>query len=148
MQRLDTAVLRRAAIPTLLVGVVAAVVAALVVGRPGLVGAIVATVLVVVFFAVGHVVLDRVLASNPMMGQTVALTIYLVNIAVLFVLLLVLKDSTLFDTKVFALTVLACTLTWTTGLVWAFSRSKVLYVEPGSGPTVVPPDTPRRGSWS
>jgi hypothetical protein len=40
----------------------------------------------------------------------------------------------LFDTKVFAATVVVCTIAWTSAEVWVFSRTKVLYVEPG-GPS-------------
>ena len=33
-------------------------------------------------------------------------------------------------TKVFALTIVACTLAWTVAEVWIFARTKVLYVDP------------------
>ena len=51
----------------------------------------------------------------------------------LLVLLLVLQDATFFAPKVFAGVIVACTLAWTFVEVWVFSRTKVLYVEPGSG---------------
>ncbi|MEZ5114742.1 MAG: hypothetical protein R2737_00625 [Candidatus Nanopelagicales bacterium] len=132
--RVDSAIFRGAGLPALLVGVVAVVIGAVVAGGGGAVGAALGTVLVLVFFSVGQVVLGRVLRSNPQMAMTVALTLYLVKIGVLFMLLVLFQDTTAFDTKVFALTILACTLAWTVGEVWVFSRTKVLYVEPGSGP--------------
>ncbi|NBX70684.1 MAG: hypothetical protein EBQ98_02080, partial [Actinobacteria bacterium] len=48
------------------------------------------------------------------------------------------KHTSAFDTKVFASTILLCTLVWTAAEMWAFSTGKVLYVEPGTGPEIVP----------
>ena len=109
-------------------------------GTPGLIGAAFGAAIVVIFFTIGQVILNRVLQSNPTMAMTVAMTMYLVKIAVLFGLLLIFKNTTAFDTKVFALSVLVCTLVWTAAEVWAFGNEKVLYVEPGSGPTYTPTD--------
>jgi ATP synthase protein I len=130
----DAAVLTGAAVPAAVVGLVAVVIGGIASGAGGAVGAALGAALVIVFFSVGQLVLGRVLRSNPQMAMTVALTLYLVKIGVLFMLLVLFQGTTAFDTKVFALTILACTLTWTVGEVWVFSRTKVLYVEPGSGP--------------
>ena len=62
-------------------------------------------------------------------------------IAILFVLLLLFKDTQAFDTKVFAATIVSCTVVWLVAETWAFATAKVLYVEPGSGPDVRPVDT-------
>ena len=125
--------------PTAIVGVIVTIASFVSKGSQGLLGAAIGAAIVVVFFTIGQVVLNRVIKTNPTMAMTVAMTMYLVKIAVLFGLLLVLKDTTAFDTKVFALSVLACTLTWTIAEVWAFGTAKVLYVEPGSGPDIIPP---------
>ena len=130
----------RAAVPTAVVGAIVTAVSASLKGSQGLIGASLGAGIVVIFFTIGQVVLNRVIKTNPTMAMTVAMTMYLVKIAVLFGLLLVFKDTTAFDTKVFALSVLACTLAWTVAEVWAFGTSKVLYVEPGSGPDVAPTD--------
>ena len=92
--------------------------------------------MVLVFFTIGQVVLARVIRTNPTMAMTVAMTMYLVKIGVLFGLLLAFKETTLFDTKVFAASVLVCTLTWTIAEVWAFATTKVLYVDPDDLPPV------------
>ena len=42
-------------------------------------------------------------------------------------------DTTAFDTRVFAATIVACTLAWTVAEVWVFARTKVLYVDPEAG---------------
>lgn len=126
--------------PTAIAGVIVTIAASVLKGSPGLIGAAFGAAIVVIFFTIGQVILNRVLRTNPTMAMTVALTMYLVKIAVLFGLLLFFKNTTAFDTKVFALSVLVCTLVWTGAEVWAFGSEKVLYVEPGSGPTYTPTD--------
>ncbi len=126
--------------PTAIAGVIVTIAASVLKGTPGMIGAAFGAAIVVIFFTIGQVLLNRVLRTNPTMAMTVALTMYLVKIAVLFGLLLVFKNTTAFDTKVFALSVLVCTLVWTGAEVWAFGSEKVLYVEPGSGPTYTPTD--------
>jgi len=127
---IDALVLRRAGGVTALVGVVAIVIAFLVDGTSGVIGAVFATALVIVFFSVGQFVLGSVLKSNPQMAMTVALMTYLIKIGVLFVLIIVFANTTLFNTQIFAATIVACTLAWTTAEVWVFARTKVLYVDP------------------
>lgn len=136
---MNNSIIIRAAVPTAIVGVIVTIASFVSKGTQGLLGAAIGAAIVVVFFTIGQVVLNRVIKTNPTMAMTVAMTMYLVKIAVLFGLLLVFKDTTAFDTKVFALSVLACTLTWTIAEVWAFGTAKVLYVEPGSGPDIIPP---------
>jgi ATP synthase protein I len=127
-------VLRRAGLAAAAVGVLAIVIGAIVAGWPGALGAIIATVIVLVFFSAGQLALGRVLRSNPQLAMTAALTIYLVKVAILFVFILLFADTTAFDTKVFALTVVAATIAWTVAEVWAFSTAKVLVVDPSGGP--------------
>jgi ATP synthase protein I len=127
---IDAIVLRTAGGVTVVVGVIAAVIGMLVGGGKGLLGAVIATVIVVVFFSIGQFTLGAVLKSNPQMALTVALMIYLVKVGVLLVLIILFSGTTLFDTKVFAATIVAGTLAWTGAEVWVFARTKVLYVEP------------------
>jgi ATP synthase protein I len=115
---------------TLLVGVVATIIGAIVAGTPGAIGGILGTVIVLAFFTVGQLVLGAVLKNNPENALMVAMTIYLIKIAILLGLLLLLQDATFFAPRVFAATIVACTLAWTFVEVWVFSRTKVLYVEP------------------
>ena len=132
MPSIDRLVLRVSIPVTVAVGIVAAVVGALVAADPGkaLLGAAIGTVIVVAFFTVGQVVVGAVLRSNPQMAMSVALMVYLVKIGVLFIFIILFQGTTAFDTKVFALTIVACTLAWTVAEVWIFARTKVLYVDP------------------
>lgn len=136
MPSIDRLVLRVSIPVTVVVGVVAAVIGGLVASDTGkaLLGAAIGTLIVVAFFTVGQLVVGAVLRSNPQMATTVALMVYLIKIGVLLVFIILFQGTTAFDTKVFALTVVACTLAWTAAEVWVFSRAKVLYVDPG-GPT-------------
>jgi ATP synthase protein I len=127
---IDGLVLRRAGLAAAAVGILATVLAAALRGVEGAIGAAAATILVLVFFSVGQVVLGAVLRSNPQMAMTVALMTYLVKIGVLFVFIILFAETTLFDTKVFAATVVACTVAWTIAEVWVFAVTKVLYVDP------------------
>lgn len=127
---IDALVLRRAGIVTAVVGGGGILIGYLVDGWSGGLGGIFATALVLVFFSVGQFVLGSVLRNNPQMAMTVALTTYLVKIGVLFVLIIAFANTTAFNTQVFAATIVACTLAWTTAEVWVFARTKVLYVDP------------------
>lgn len=131
---IDSLILRRAGGVTAVVGVIAMVVGQIMAGTQGLIGAAVAVVIVIVFFSAGQFVLGRVLATNPQIALTVALTLYLAKIGVLLILIIVLAGTTAFNTNVFALTILACTLAWTMAEVWIFGTTKVLYVDPKAGP--------------
>ena len=131
MPSIDRLVLRVSIPVTVAVGIVAAVIGALVAADPGkaLLGAAIGTVIVVAFFTVGQVVVGAVLRTAPQMAMSVALMVYLVKIGVLFIFIILFQGTTAFDTKVFALTIVACTLAWTVAEVWIFARTKVLYVD-------------------
>jgi ATP synthase protein I len=138
---IDSLVLRKAGSVTLLVGVLGTIIGWLVAGTPGAIGGMLGTAIVLVFFSVGQLVLGAVLKNNPQNALMVAMTLYIIKLAVLLGLLLLLQDATFFAPKVFAATIVACTLAWTFVEVWVFSRTQVLYVEPTGSVT-----SPRRES--
>lgn len=127
---IDALVLRRAGGVTAVVGVIAAIVGGFLEGGKGVLGAIIGTIIVLAFFSVGQFALGRVLANNPQLALTMALTLYLAKIGVLLILIIALSGTTAFDTRIFAMTILACTLAWTITEVWIFATTKVLYVDP------------------
>jgi ATP synthase protein I len=132
MPSIDRLVLRVSIPVTVAVGIVAAIIGALVASDPGkaLLGAAIGTLIVVAFFTVGQVAVGAVLRNAPQMAMSVALMVYLLKIGVLFIFIILFQGTTAFDTKVFALTIVACTLAWTIAEVWIFARTKVLYVDP------------------
>ncbi|MGA0009515.1 MAG: hypothetical protein ACO3ID_01995 [Candidatus Nanopelagicales bacterium] len=135
MPSIDRLVLRVSIPVTVLVGAIAALIAFFVTSDPGkgVLGALIGTAIVVVFFTVGQLVVGAVLRSNPQMAMTVALMVYLLKIGALLIFIVLFQGTTAFDTKAMALTVLACTLAWTAAELWVFTRTKVLYVDPSQG---------------
>jgi ATP synthase protein I len=123
-------VLRAAGFLTGMFGIAAVILGAVFAGSEGFIGALFGAVLVIVFFSVGQIVIAGVMKNAPEMAMTVALLTYLVKIGVLFVIIILFADTTAFNTKVFALTVVACTIAWTVAEVWVYGKSKVLYVDP------------------
>lgn len=121
--------LRGAAIPTAVAGAIATAISAVVVGSKGLIGALFATLLVLAFFAFGQVALERLTRNNPQMLMAAALLVYTTQILLVGIVLAVFKNTTLFDTKVFAFTLLGCVLIWTGFQVRAGMKAKLYYVE-------------------
>lgn len=128
------ALVRFPAVLTTGVGVIAVIIGTITEGSRGLLAAVLGAAVVIAFFAIGQIIVGRVLRNNPALALNVALLVYVVQIGALFVLLIVLREATFFAPRVFAFTVLACALTWTLGSVIGFTRTRSLYVEPGSGP--------------
>ena len=125
-------VIVRPALGTAAVGLIGVVWGAIVAGMPGVIAAVMATVVVLAFFGLGQLAVQKVLANNPALGLNVALGVYLGQILVLFILLLVLREATFFDPKVFAGTIVACALVWTVLIVVSLSKQPRAYVEPES----------------
>ena len=127
---IDWLVLRRAGLATLAVGIIGTIIGTIVAGTQGLIAGVLGTLIVLVFFSVGQLLLGSVLKNNPQNAMMVAMALYLGKIGALLVLLLVLQDATFFAPKVFAAVIVACTLAWTFTELTIFSRTKVLYVDP------------------
>jgi ATP synthase protein I len=136
----DARILRGAAIPTAVAGVVAIAIATVVAGGKGLLGALFSVVLVLAFFGFGQLALDRLTRDNPQIFMAAGLLVYTTQILLVGIVLAIFQGTTLFDTKVFAFTLLGCALIWTAGVVRAATKVKLLYVNPEAG---VPPERPR-----
>jgi ATP synthase protein I len=128
----DVRILAQAAVPTAAAGAVAAVVSALVAGGKGAIGALVATVVVVLFMGIGLYVLQRTAKTLPHLFQAMGLMLYAAQILLLFIFVAVFRDTTLFHPKAFALTLVGTTLVWIAAQTRAHMKSKILYVEPES----------------
>ncbi|KAA9374078.1 hypothetical protein F5972_33165 [Microbispora cellulosiformans] len=130
MQANDVRVLKGAAVPTLIVGLVAVVVAAVATGAQGALGAGIGLVIVAAFFTVGLAVVSWAGRVSPMAMMTAAVVGYAVKVLVIMAILRALDGATAFDSRVLALSVIACTLAWTVGEMRGFMKLKMLYVEP------------------
>ncbi|MGW3288452.1 hypothetical protein ACWDR3_27830 [Streptomyces sp. NPDC001002] len=126
----DVRILAQAAVPTAAVGAIAAVVSGVVAGGKGAIGAAVATLIVILFMGIGLYVLQRTAKSLPHLFQMMGLMLYAAQILLLFMFLAIFKNTTLFNPRAFALTLVAGTLAWIGAQTRAHMKAKILYVEP------------------
>ncbi len=115
--------------PVLTVSVVAAGIALAVEGWPGVLGALLAGVVVTLFLGSTPVVLTPVARSSPALSLPVALLFYVVKAFAAMAALLLLFDvggvADHVDRTTFGLVAVACTLTWTALYLRAFQRARV-----------------------
>ena len=128
----DVRILAQAAVPTAAVGAIAVVISGVVAGGKGAIGAAVATVLVIAFMGLGLYVLNRTAKSLPHHFQAMGLMLYAAQILLLCIFLAAFKNTTLFNPRAFAITLVAGTLVWIAAQTRAHMKAKILYVEPES----------------
>lgn len=117
-----------------IVGTITTVIATVVAGSKGLIAGVAGTLVVLAFFGISQAVLVKVSRNNPAIAMNVALLTYVLQILFLFILLILLQGATFFAPRAFAWTIVVCAITWTVSAVTVLARTKVLYVEPGTGP--------------
>ncbi|MET7743592.1 hypothetical protein [Streptomyces sp. NPDC005385] len=128
----DARILLQTAVPTAAVGAIAAAVSGVVAGGKGAIGAVVATLVVILFMGLGLYVLQRTAKSLPHLFQAMGLLLYTTQILLLFIFVAVFKDTSLFNPKAFAIALVATTLAWIGAQARAQMKAKILYVEPES----------------
>ncbi|MFJ9806853.1 hypothetical protein ACIRTB_01250 [Streptomyces sp. NPDC101158] len=126
----DARTLLLTAVPTAAVGAVATVVSGVVAGGKGALGAVVGTAVVLLFMGIGLVVLQRTAKRLPQLFQAMGLMLYTAQLLVLFIFLALLKDTSAFDFKAFAFTLLATTIVWVAAQARAYMKAKIMYVDP------------------
>jgi ATP synthase protein I len=119
------AMLRGAAIPTAVVGLLAAAVAAVAAGGRGVVGALLATLVVVGFFSASLLVMRATARSGPGSVVAAAVVTYVTKVGLLGLFLLLVQDATWLSRDGFALTVIACGVVWLACEVRAFTRLRL-----------------------
>ncbi|MFG2136028.1 hypothetical protein [Streptomyces sp. NPDC048650] len=132
MQSNDARLLLTAVVPTLAIGAVAVAVSAVAAGGAAVIGAVLGTVLVVLVMGTGLVVLQQTARKLPQLFQMMGLLLYTVQILLVAVFVIAFKDTTLFDTKVFAFTLLGAALVWIAAQTRGHMKEKILYVNPDS----------------
>ncbi|GAA2224312.1 hypothetical protein GCM10010232_06440 [Streptomyces amakusaensis] len=120
------------AVPPAATGVIATVVSAVLAGGKGALGAIIGTLVVIGFMGIGMVVLQRTAKSLPHLFQAMGLMLYMAQLLLLFMLMALLKGTTLFDFKAFAFSLLAATIVWVAAQARYYMKAKIMYVEPES----------------
>lgn len=122
--------MRRYAISLSAVVAVVAIVAGFVVrGTSGGVGAVVGVVVGAGLGLLSAYVMVRTARSSPVGVMIGAMSSFGAKIAFMLVLLLVFRDTTLFDNQVFAFTLLAMTIAYIGGEVLGFVRGKIPVVD-------------------
>jgi ATP synthase protein I len=119
--------LRGAFLPTVAVGPVAVVVAAIVGGGKAALGAALGFVIALAFFALGLVVMRKLdSAADPLRFLASALAVFMGQMIFLLVVIIALQDASWLDGTAFGVTVLAVALVWQVFQVIAFVRSRRL----------------------
>jgi ATP synthase protein I len=132
MQSSDARMLLHAAVPTAAAGVLAVAVSVATAGGKGAIGAAFGAVVVILFMGIGLVVLQNTARKYPHLFQAMGLMLYTTQLLLLAILLAVFKNTTLFDVKAFAFSLLGATLVWIAAQARAHMKAKTLYVEPES----------------
>ncbi|MEN3264300.1 hypothetical protein [Pseudonocardia sp.] len=127
--KLAAAMQRNAVILSVIAGVVAIVVAALLRGAPGATGAVVGALIGGALGWLGTFVMAKTARATPAGVMIGAMTAFTGKIAFLLVFLLLFRGTTLFDNQAFAFTMLAVTAAWIIGEVVGFVRTRIPAVD-------------------
>jgi len=119
-------------IPTAVVGILFAIGSTIFTDAQAGYAALGGMALTLVFFVFGQYIIGRVLLTKPEIGLGVAMIVYLTQLIVLLVLIKLLRDAPWLDGKSFGISILASTLSWTTGSVWVMAKHKNVVIEPVS----------------
>lgn len=120
---------RIALVLSVIASVVTLVVAYLLRGGPGLIGALVGVVLALVLGYLGTYVMAKTARATPIGVMAGAMTAFAGKIVFMLVFLLVLRGTTLFDNQSFAVALLAVTVAYVVGEVVGFVRTRMPVVD-------------------
>ena len=129
MQANDVRLLRVSAACAVAAGAVASLIGGVVAGSEGLVGAVLATAVVLVFFSIGQIAIGRVSRGNPVLMMNMALVTYIAQIGLLVLVLTLVQDIGALDIAVFAFSILGTCFAWIGAQIWVFGKLKIAYVD-------------------
>lgn len=118
------------AVPTAAVGAIAVAVSGAVAGGEGATGAAVGLVLTLLFMGLGIVVLQWTAKALPQLFQAMGLMLYVAQLLLLMIFVAVFKDTSLFNPRAFALSLVVCTVVWMGAQARAHLKSKIFYIDP------------------
>jgi ATP synthase protein I len=128
----DARNLLRIAVPAATAGAIAVAVSAAVAGGKGALGAAVGTVLAILFMGIGLYVLQWTAKTLPQLFQAMGLMLYVAQLLLLLIFAAVFKNTTLFNPKAFALSLVVTTVVWMAAQARAHMKAKLFYVDPDS----------------
>ncbi|WP_432154133.1 hypothetical protein [Streptomyces tricolor] len=137
----DALNLLRIAVPTAAAGAIVVAVSAAVAGGKGALGAVVGTVLAILFMGAGLYVLQWTAKTLPQLFQAMGLMLYVAQLLLLLIFVAVFKDTSLFNAKTFALSLVVATVVWMAAQARAHMKAKIFYVDPDSAKSEKPEKT-------
>jgi len=120
------------AVPTVAVGAIAVAVSAAVAGGKGAVGAAVGVLLSMLFMGLCLYVLQWTAKTLPQLFQAMGLMLYVAQLLLLLIFVAVFKDTTLFNAKTFAVSLVVATVVWMAAQARAHMKAKLFYIDPDS----------------
>jgi ATP synthase protein I len=131
MESSDARILRGAAIPTGVAGVLAIVISLLAAGSKGALGAAIGTAVVIAFFTISVAVVSYTAKISPQTMMMAGLLSYAAKFIVVLGMVIAFRDVTVWSPKTFAWTVVALTLVWVMGETRASLQVRVIELAPG-----------------
>ncbi|QKW09182.1 hypothetical protein HUT18_25205 [Streptomyces sp. NA04227] len=128
----DARNLLHAAVPTAIVGALTTVASGVIAGGKGALGGVVGTLVVIAFMGLGLYALQRTAKSLPQLFQAMGMMLYVAQLLLLMIFVAVFKDTSLFNPKAFAVSLVVSTIVWMAAQARAHMTAKTLYVEPES----------------
>ncbi|MFF3849468.1 hypothetical protein [Streptomyces sp. NPDC002328] len=126
----DARNLLQIAVPTAAAGVVAVAVSGAVAGGEGALGAAVGTLLAILFMGIGLYVLQWTAKTLPQLFQAMGLMLYVAQLLLLMIFVALFKDTSLFDPKTFAISLIVATVVWMAAQARAHMKAKIFYIDP------------------
>jgi hypothetical protein len=136
--------LRTSALPTVAVSLVAVVVAAIAGGARPAWSAALGAGMVIVFFSLSLLVMQRTASWQPTAVMSTVLATYTAKIVALGLAMVLLRDASWLSGRALALTVIVCTVVWLAFEMRAFTRMRILVTSPAHSPA----DESRTGAAS
>jgi ATP synthase protein I len=99
-------------------------------GMKGLIGALLGVALVIIFFGISILAVGRAARISQQAMMITAISTFLVKILLLAFLVDRLAGTTVFNSKLFGFTAIACILAWSFSQAITSAKMKMLYVEP------------------
>ncbi|GGV24874.1 ATP synthase protein I [Streptomyces filipinensis] len=137
----DARNLLQIAVPTAAAGAIAVAVSAAVAGGKGALGAAVGTVLAILFMGIGLYVLQWTAKTLPQLFQMMGLMLYVAQLLLLLIFVAVFKDTSLFNPKTFAVSLVVATVVWMAAQARAHLKAKIFYIDPDSEKSEKPEKT-------
>lgn len=137
----DARNLLQTAVPTAAAGVLAVAVSGVVVGGKGAIGAAVGTLLAILFMGIGLYVLQWTAKTLPQLFQAMGLMLYVAQLLLLMIFVALFKDTSLFNPKAFAISLVVATVVWMAAQARAHMKAKIFYVDPASEKSEKPEKT-------